>query len=145
NTNCSSSYEGSDGRKMPRAELAVFAVVNGPYRNLDDAKTPRGELPEDVVRISEARPEIREIEQPDRTAGDRREAALRIANRLTDRERRHGRKGAAVDLSGERHPSGVVRSGESISLCVVRLASNDGQRDRGEIAGMHLSIAGHHA
>lgn len=128
---------------MPWAELAVFTVVNGPYRHLDNPETACGKKTDEVVRVAEARPDRVEIQELERAPGNGRVAALGVVDGLADRKRGHEREESPADLSPQRHAGRAFR--EAISLRVVGDATNQWHRDGLEIVWMHLSVAGHDA
>jgi hypothetical protein len=63
---------------MPKAKLALLVGVNGANSHLDHAKSPHRELPQEIVRVAEARPEIVKIEPLARRATEGRIAALAV-------------------------------------------------------------------
>ena len=127
---------------MPGAHAALLIAIHRSHRNLDHGQPARGEHPQKIIGVAEARPEIVERQTLGRSARNRRVAALAIVHGQAGSETRGERQEPAGEAAQERHV-GAVRVAKAIALHVAGLAERDRQGHLSQIFGRHLRVPRH--
>ena len=118
-------------------------MVNRADGHLDNSEIGAREHREEIVRVAEAWPEGVEIELGARGARDGRVAALAVVDGARDGGACEGGHGEPAQAAAERDDARVLVR-EAIAFDVVGFAARDRRGERGEIARIHLAVAGHH-
>ncbi len=129
---------------MPRSKAARLVAINRSHGAFRDAHTSRGELPEQIVRVSVAWPQATEVKCCARLTRERGKPTLRIVHAFANGSGGQPREHVPTRVAAPRHRLPNAGPGESVALDVVGLPRRDGLDKCGQIVTAHLIVARHH-
>ena len=118
-------HEGHHDQRVAQADPADFVGVHGPHHHVAHARARSASMPEQVVGISVARPQLCERQRSSARAAERRVAALRVAHFGTGDQAREPAQHVVADPARAAACAPRIGKRQPVALHVVGLAAQD--------------------